>query len=142
MVLLTVLAGDQVCMVHLIRIFNCGLGNHTPSHNHILRILGENVGDQLPPIAMVLVAGLVPWFQTEERHQNIAVDLDILETAQEMTVTEPLVTGDADDRTKVSVHKLVINPKAWDLYFMEPQSPWGALLTFKNFLGSIPEDLK
>ena len=25
---------------------------------------------------------------------------------------------------------------------MEPQSPWGELMTFKKLLGAIPEDLK
>ena len=32
--------------------------------------------------------------------------------------------------------------KVWATYFMDPQSPWGALLTLKNFLGAIPEELK
>ena len=52
------------------------------------------------------------------------------------------MTGDANNRPKVSVQKIVMIPKAWYPYFMEPKSPWGELLTFKNFLVDIPEDLK
>ena len=142
MVFLTVLARDQVYMVHSIGRFRCGIGKLTPSNNFIFGILGEKVGYQIPPIAIVTTAGLVPWFQLEEMCQPLAVDIAILETAQEITVTEPLVTGYADDRPKFSFQKLLMIPKAWPPYFMVPQSPWGALLTFKKFLGAIPEDLK
>ena len=53
-VLLTVLSGYQVCTVQSIGIFSCGIRKYKSSDNHIFGILGKNVGDQLPPIAMVL----------------------------------------------------------------------------------------
>ena len=59
-----------------------------------------------------------------------------------MTVTEPVLTGDAKNRPKVSVQKLVMISKAWSPYFMDTQSPWGALLNSKKLMGAIPEDLK
>ena len=52
------------------------------------------------------------------------------------------MTVDAYDRTKFSVQKLVIMPKAWALYFMEPQFPWRALHMFKALMGTIPDKLK
>ena len=91
---------------------------------------------------MMPEARLVPWLQLEERYQTIAEDLVILETYQEMTVTEPVLTGDAKNRPKVSVQKLVMISKAWSPYFMDTQSPWGALLNSKKLMGAIPEDLK
>jgi hypothetical protein len=147
MVFLTVLTGDQVCPVHSLGKFSCGLGKHTPLHNRIFGLLGEKVGESLPPIAMVPAAGLVPWFQLEERHQPSTEDLAVLETSRDRTVAEPAVTGgrendDDEDRPKVSVQKLVMIPKAWAPYFMEPQSPWKALQTFQTLLKTILENLK
>jgi hypothetical protein len=81
MVFLTVLTGDQLCPVHSLGKFSCGLGKHTPSHNRIFGLLGEKAGESLPPIAMVPAAGLVPWFQLEERHQPSTEDLAVLETS-------------------------------------------------------------
>ena len=47
--------------------------------------------------------------------------------SQKITVTEPVVTGDANDRPKFSVQKLVVIPKAWNPYLMDTLLPWGAL---------------
>ena len=124
---LTVLSGDQVCTLHSIGRFRCDIGKHTPAHNHIFWLLGGNVGDKLPPIVILPEAGLVPWLQPEERYQIIATDLEVLEISQKITVTEPVVTGDANDRPKFSVQKLVVIPKAWTPYLMDTLSPWGAL---------------
>ena len=127
MVLLSLLDGDQVCTVNSIGRFICGHGKHTSAHNRIFGLLGKTVGYQLPTIAMVTEAWLAPWFYLGERYQPIAADLAILQVAQEMMFTEPVVTGDAKDRPKVSVQNLVMIPKAWETYFMEPQPPWGEL---------------
>ena len=59
-----------------------------------------------------------------------------------MTFTKPVVTWDADNSPKFSVQNLFIIPKARASYFMDPQSPWGELLTFKKLLGEITKDLK
>jgi hypothetical protein len=99
MVFLTVLTGDLVCPVHWLGIFSCGLGKHTPAHNRVFGLLGEKIGDALPPAAMVPAAGLAPWFQIKDRHQPTTADLAILETSQDHTILEPEVTSDvsADD---------------------------------------------
>ena len=81
MVFLTVLAGNQVCPMHSLNRFSCGLGKHTPSHNRIFGLLGEKVGEQLPPVAMVPAGGLAPWFQLEDKHQPTTADLAELETS-------------------------------------------------------------
>ena len=49
-ILLYVCKGDV--MVKLIGIFSYGIKKHTSAHNHIFGILGGNVGDHLPPIAL------------------------------------------------------------------------------------------
>ena len=84
---------------------------------------------------MVPASGLVHWFHLEEIYQPIAADLEILETSQETKVTGPVVNGGADDRPKVSYWKLLMVSNVWALYFMDPQLPWGALLTLKKFWG-------
>ena len=91
---------------------------------------------------MVLAPGMVLWFQTEERYQLTAADLKILETSRESKISDPVVTGDAYDRPKVSVHNLVVIPKVWDPYFMEPKSPWRAIHMFKMMLGTKSDNLK
>jgi hypothetical protein len=143
MVFLTLLSGNQVCPVHSLGRFSCGLGKHTPSHNRIFGLLGEKIGEALPPVAMVPAAGLAPWFQIEDRHQPTTADLAELETSGDQTVSEPKATGNAnadedDARPKVSVQKLAMIPKAWAPYFLEPQAPWEALQTFKKLLLTIP----
>ena len=50
---------------------------------------------------MVPVAGLLPWFNPEERYHPTGADLEILETAQDSMIAEPVVTGGAVDRPKV-----------------------------------------
>ena len=45
-------------------------------------------------------------------------------------------------RPKVSVQKVVIIPKSWAPYFMEPQSLWRVLYTFKTFMREIPDNIK
>jgi hypothetical protein len=45
MVFLTILTGNQVCPIHLLGRFSCGLGRPTQSHNRIFGLLGEKVGD-------------------------------------------------------------------------------------------------
>ena len=111
MVLLSLLDGDQVCTVNSIGRFICGNGKHTSAYNRIFGLLGKTVGYQLPTIAMVTGAWLAPWFYLGERYQPIAADLAILQVAQEMMFTDPVVTGDANDRPKVSVQNLVMIPK-------------------------------
>jgi hypothetical protein len=147
MVFLTVLTGNQVVPVHSIGKFSCGLGRQTLSHNRIFGLLGEKVGESLPPIAMVPAAGLVPWFQMEERHQPTTADLAELKSSRDRTRLEPVVEGDADkdeddDRPKVSVQKMVMIPKAWAPYFLEPQTPWEALQIFKTLLETVPANLR
>jgi hypothetical protein len=147
LVFLTVLTGNLVCPVHSLGRFSCGLGRHTPSHNRIFGLLGEKIGESLPPVAMVPAAGLAPWFQLEEKHQPTTEDIAPLETSKDRTIREPTLTcaeeEDTDEeRPKVSVQKLVMIPKAWAPYFLEPQSPWQALQTFKALLNTIPNNLR
>ena len=54
-----------------------------------------------------------------------------------MTFIEPVVTGDVDDRPKVSSQKLLTISKARTPYFMESQS-----MNLNKLLGEIPDDLK
>jgi hypothetical protein len=72
---LTVLAGNQVVLVHSLGLFSSGLGQPTPAHNRVFGLLGEKVGTNLPPIVMVPSAGLVPWLKVQTRYQPKDVDL-------------------------------------------------------------------
>jgi hypothetical protein len=96
---------------------------------------------------MVPAGGLAPtWFQIEDRHQPAKMDLAELEDSQDQTIAEPTVPGnqeaDKDNtRPKVLVQKLLMIPKAWAPYFLEPQSPWKALQTYKMLIMAISEEL-
>ena len=83
-----------------------------PAHSQIFGIMRGKVGYQLPPISIVLEARLVPWFQLGKSYQTIATDIEILLTAQMMTVTEPVVTGDAKNRPNFSVQNPMMISKA------------------------------
>ena len=64
-----------ILMVKLIGRFRYGISKHTPLYNRIFGLMGEKVGDQLPPTTMVPKAGLVTWFHMEESYQTLAEDL-------------------------------------------------------------------
>jgi hypothetical protein len=49
---LTVLASNQVVLVHSVGLYSSGLGQRTPAHNRIFGLIGEKVGGELPPIIM------------------------------------------------------------------------------------------
>ena len=91
---------------------------------------------------MVPEARLVPWFHLEESYHPTAADLAILETPWDRKISEPVVTSNADNRPKVSFQKLVMIPKVWAPYFMEPQLLWRVLRMFKKFMGIILDHLK
>jgi hypothetical protein len=111
MIFLTVLTGNQVCPVHSLGRYSCGLGMHTPAHNRIFGLLGEKIGESLPPVVMVPAAGLAPWLQIENHNLPTTGDLAGLETSRSRTVSEPDGGDeDDDDRPKVSVQKLVMIP--------------------------------
>ena len=42
----------------------------------------------------------------------------------------------------MEVQKLVMAPKVWDPYFMDPQPPWEELDVFKILMGTIPNNIK
>ena len=109
MFFLTVLDRDQVCSVHLKWIFSCVIGKHTPLH-HIILYWGGELGELLPLIVMVSSEGLVPWFHLEKMYLPLALDLAILDMIQEISVTEPVVTGYADNSPNVSVQLIVMIP--------------------------------
>jgi hypothetical protein len=140
---LTILAGNQVCVVHSLGRFSSGLGRSTPANNHIFALLGEKFGDQLPPTVMVNSAGLVPWLSLHNHHQPTDGDLAELEDGTEATVQKNLVEGheneDEDDaRPIVWVQNLCFIPKAWAQYFLAPMSPWEALMAYKRLILTLP----
>ena len=42
----------------------------------------------------------------------------------------------------MEVQKLVMEPKVWAPYFMDPQPPWEELDVFKILMGTIPSNIK
>jgi hypothetical protein len=145
---LTILAGNQVCVVHSLGRFNSGLGRNTPANNRVFGLLGEKVGKQLPPTVMVPSAGLVPWLTLQSHHQPTDADLAPLKGADatSRTVETPTVEGgededDDDARPKVSVQNICYLPKAWAPYFLAPMAPWDALSTYKQVLATMPTNV-
>jgi hypothetical protein len=83
---LTVLAGNQVVLVHSLGLFSVGLGRPTPAHNRMFGLLGEQVGTGLPPIVMAPEAGLAPWISIRTRHQPSEASLRALEASTALTI--------------------------------------------------------
>ena len=42
----------------------------------------------------------------------------------------------------MEVQKLLMEPKVWAPYFMDPQPPWEELDVFKILMGTIPNNIK
>jgi hypothetical protein len=137
---LTVLAGNQVVLVHSLGLFSSGIGRSTPAHNRILGLLGEKVGTDLPPIVMVPTAGLTPWWiKVQRRYQPKDNNLDLLENRTDMMILRPAVEEDEDE---MSVQNICFVIKAWAPYFLAPMSPWDALKVFRRLLETIPAALQ
>jgi hypothetical protein len=137
---LTILPDHQVCLIHSLGRHSSGLGRQTAAHNRFFGLLGEKVGDQLPPVVMAPSLGLVPWLKIQDVHQPAIADLQELEDVLAKTVLGPLLDEDDEDesRPKVSVQNICFVPKAWAAHFLAPMSPWQALQTFRSLLASIP----
>jgi hypothetical protein len=140
---LTILAGNQVCVVHLLGRFSSGLGRNTPANNRIFGLLGEKVGEQLPPTVMVPSAGLIPWLTPQNYHQPTIADLAILKDNADTTVGMPEIAGNEDedadpDRPRVFVQNICFIPKVWAPYYLAPLTPWEAYATYKELIATIP----
>ena len=122
--------------------FSCRLGRLTAAHNCIFGLLGEKVGVSLPPIAMVPEARLVLWIQLETQVKPTEADLEGLTAEPEEFITAPEEVEITGARTMVEAQKLVMVPKAWAPYFLEPQLPWEELYVFKILMRNIPSNIK
>jgi hypothetical protein len=142
---LTILAGNQVRVVpvHSLGRFSSGLGRNTPANNRIFGLLGEKVGEQLPPTVMVPLAGLIPWLTPQNYHQPTNADLAILKDNADTTVGMPEIAGNEDededpDCPQVSVQNICFIPKVWAPYYLAPLTPWEAYATYKELIATIP----
>jgi hypothetical protein len=136
---LTILAGNQVVLVHSLGFFSGGLGRPTPAHNRIFGLLGEKIGTELPPIVMAPSPGLVPWIKVQNMYEPTVEQILALDGNQELTI--PLPTSEEEDN-EVSVQNICFMPKAWAPYFLAPLSPWQALQTFNQLMATVPPGLK
>ena len=59
---------------------------------------------------------------------------------QKKLIVAPRGSGSAGTRPLGEVQNLVMVPKAWAPYFLEPQSPWEVLDIFKILMGTIPSN--
>ena len=141
-VFLKVLQGNQVCIGQSVGRFSCGLGRPTAAHNRIFGLMGEKVGGSLPPIAMVPTAGLVQWIQLETQIKTMETDLEGLAADPKEVIVAPVGTVSAGARPLVEVQILVMVPRAWAPYFLEPQLPWETLGLFENLMGNITNNIK
>ena len=126
---LTILAGNQVCVIHSLGRFSSGLGRNTPANHRIFGLLGEKVGEQLPPTVMVPSAGLIPWLTPQNYHQPTDADLATLKDNADTTVDKPEIAGNENEdedpnRPRVSVQNVCFIPKVWAPYFLAPLTPW------------------
>jgi hypothetical protein len=136
---LTILPDHQVCLIHSLGRHSSGLGRQTAAHNRFFGLLGEKVGDQLPPVVMAPSGGLLLWLKVQEVYQPAEADLQELDDERAKTVLRVLGDDIEDEaRPKVSVQNLCFIPKAWAAHFLAPMSPWHALRTFRSLMASIP----
>jgi hypothetical protein len=140
---LTILLDDQVVLVHSLG-FSSGLGRQTAAHNRIFGLLGEKVGNKLPPMVMAPMTGLVPWLRVQEQLEPDDADLVHLESRIDKTIPIPIpaapLTEDNDGQR--SVQNICFVPKAWAAYFLALMTPWHALQVYKRLLHTIPPALR
>jgi hypothetical protein len=139
---LTVLSDDQVVLVHSLGLFSSGLGRQTAAHNRIFGLLGEKVGNELPPMVMAPMAGLVPWLRVQEQLEPDGANLAPLETGVNRTIPIPAAPLTENDDGRRSVQNVCFVPKAWAAYFLAPMTPWHALQVYKRLLSTIPTALQ
>jgi hypothetical protein len=139
---LTVLSDDQVVLVHSLGLFSSGLGRQTAAHNRIFGLIGEKVGNELPPMVMAPVAGLVPWLKVQEQLEPNDADLAQLESGRARTIPIPTAPLTEEDHGKRSVQNMCFVPRAWAPYFLAPMTPWHALQVYKRLLNTIPPALR
>ncbi len=60
------------------------------AHNRFFGLLGEKVGDQLPPVVMAPSGGLLLWLKVQEVYQPAEVDLQELDDERAKTVLRVL----------------------------------------------------
>jgi hypothetical protein len=137
---LTILPDHEVCLIHSLGRHCSGLGKQTAAHNRFYGLLGEKVGDQLPPLVMAPSTGLVPWLKVQDKSRPTREDVAGLENGATKTILAPI--GDLDDeqdeRPSVSVQNLCYVPKAWAAHFLAPMTPFKALGVFRSLMASIP----
>jgi hypothetical protein len=101
---LTILPKHQVCLIHALGPHSSGLGKQTPAHNRFFGLLGDKIGDQLPPVVMAPSLGLTPWLKIKDVHRLAPGDLQELEN-EIKTVLQPSLDDNVvdDERPKVLV---------------------------------------
>jgi hypothetical protein len=117
---LTILAGNQVVLVHSLGLFSSGLGRPSTANNCMFGLLGEKVGSGLPPIVMVPLAGLAPWIRVQTHYAPTEASLQTLESESELTIPRPAMEPEDAQR---SVQNICFVPRAWGPYFLAPMTP-------------------
>jgi hypothetical protein len=140
---LTILPDNQICLVHSLGKHSSGLGRPTSANNRIFGLLGEKVGDQLPPLIMAPSVGLIPWLKIQELKQPTMEDLAGLAGTATKTLLLPQEAAREEEEAteadeKASVQSICYVPKAWAAHFLAPMSPWEALQTFRSLRASVP----
>ena len=135
---LMVLPDNQVCLIHSLGRHCSGLGRQTQAHNRFYGLLGEKVGDQLPPLVMAPSTGLVPWLKIQDLTPPTEEGLRGLEQGSATTILETLGINEDDELPTVSVQNMCYVPKPWAAHFLAPMTPWQALKAFRALLSSIP----
>jgi hypothetical protein len=117
---LTILPDNQVCIIHSLGRHYSGLGKQTQEHNRFYRLLGEKVGDQLPPLVMVPSTGLIPWLKMQDLTPPTEDSLQGLEQGSAKTVLKTLGTEDEAELPTVSVQNMCYVSKPWAAHFLAP----------------------
>ena len=91
---------------------------------------------------MVLATGMVQWIQLEKQVKLTELYLEGLTADPEKLITDPGGTGSAGARPSADVHNLVMFPKEWTPYLLEPHSPWKYQYLFKILMVTITSNLK
>jgi hypothetical protein len=134
----------MVSVVHSAKRYNGGFGFNGPAHMRYLVMVGEKVGDQMPPWMMAPAAGLQEWLRLAEyvvpTRAALVAELEANPPAALATTT----VGQAGNAGVVTarVSKLAFVPLAWAPYFLTEMTPWSVVKELERLILTLPVDLR
>jgi hypothetical protein len=140
---LTIARNGMVSVVHSAKRYSAGFGNSGPAHMRLLVMVGEKVGDQMPPWQMTPAGGLQDWVSLAEHAVPTRAALVAELEADPPAALATTTVGPAGNALGIAnLSKLAYLPRAWAPYFLTEMSAWSVVLEIERLTLTLPVDLR